>query len=158
MQIVVIDPPKKHPKLSFGAQPFHVNPKHHGKKTGIVSRLQERGAEEKWRRKEVGCALPTPGPPERSAFHIKEHRRKTPRPGPPAPASFPKARSMLPADRAQQEKKLAEFLCSCLPWGGRVGAEGLGGRGARRPWGEGMARRPCTLGGRVHGNNIRCCI
>jgi hypothetical protein len=90
LQIVVIDPPKKHPKLSFGAQPFHVNPKHHGEKTGIVSRLQERGAEQKWRRKEVGCAPPTPGPRERSTFHIKEHRRKTPRPGPPAPASFPK--------------------------------------------------------------------
>ena len=43
---------KKHPKLSFGAKPFHFNPKHHGKKTGIVSRLEERGAEQKWRWKE----------------------------------------------------------------------------------------------------------
>ena len=120
-------------KWSSGAQPFHVNPKHHGKKTGIVSRLEERGAEQKWRRKEgMGCALPTPGPQERSAFHIKELEERRLEQGHLLRASFPKARSMLPANRAQQEKILgATVLHSHIQ--------------SSRPLTASMRRGKCTL-------------
>ena len=134
-------------KWSSGAQPFHVNPKHHGKKTGIVSRLEERGAEQKWRRKEgMGCALPTPGPQERSAFHIKELEERRLEQGHLLRASFPKARSMLPADRAQEDKKIGRgyHLFFLFFLGG--GAEGLGGA-QRRPRGR---EGPKALSPRVY--------
>ena len=86
MQQIYIIPKQGNPKIAkpgyrsglLGLNPFMSTQNIMAKKTGIVSRLEERGAEQKWRRKEgMGCALPTPGPQERSAFHIKEPRRKT---------------------------------------------------------------------------------
>ena len=80
-----------------------------------------------------GVRPPYTGPPRKVDVPHQGTWRKTPRPGPPAPASFPKARSMLPADRAQQEKKIGRISVFLSSLGGRGRPEGLGGRGARRP-------------------------
>ena len=81
----------------------------------------------------MGCALPTPGPRERSTFHIKEHEERRLDQGhllrhP----SLRLARCFLPTGR-NKKKKLAEFLCSCLPWGGGGGPKALGEGGPEGP-------------------------
>ena len=79
-------------EMFFWIQPSHVEPKHHGKKTGIVSRFERTEKIEEWgnERSESGARPRLQRQPRNSStFHITKPRGKTPRAGPPAPSIPP---------------------------------------------------------------------